>query len=88
MATKEQAKESQKEKRSRREKRQQQQENKPKEKKRVFPIWQRIVVLILLSIIALIAGAIFGYGVLGDGSPIDALKIDTWKHIFDFLNKE
>lgn len=55
---------------------------------RKFPIWLRLIVIFVLSIISLVLGLMVGYGVLGDGNPIDALKIDTWQHIIDIVEKE
>lgn len=57
-------------------------------KRRIFPIWLRIVLVILLCVIAIILGAIIGFGVLGDGKPLDALKLDTWKHIVNIVKQK
>ncbi|RYL95208.1 DNA-directed RNA polymerase subunit beta [Sporolactobacillus sp. THM7-4] len=54
-------------------------------RKRKFPIWQRLIALISLCTIALIGGAMFGYGVLGHGNPLDVFHWATWQHILDFL---
>lgn len=61
-----------------------------KEKVRIrkFPIWLRLIVIFVLSIFSLVLGLMVGYGVLGDGNPIDALKVETWQHIFDIIHKE
>lgn len=56
--------------------------------RRIFPIWLRLIVVILLCAAALILGLMIGYGVIGDGSPTDVLKIDAWKHIIDIVKKE
>ncbi|WLV24167.1 DNA-directed RNA polymerase subunit beta [Aciduricibacillus chroicocephali] len=50
-----------------------------------IPIWLRIVLLLTISLMALLIGAIIGYGVVGDGVPTDALKFDTWSHIVDLV---
>ena len=50
---------------------------------RMFPIWLRILLVILILAGAAIAGLMFGYGVLGNGEPKDALNWDTYQHIFD-----
>ncbi|UFT98903.1 DNA-directed RNA polymerase subunit beta [Radiobacillus kanasensis] len=50
-------------------------------KRRVFPIWLRIVVVATLCFLALILGLMMGYGVIGDGKAADVLEFDTWKHI-------
>ncbi|KGX93904.1 hydroxymyristoyl-ACP dehydratase [Pontibacillus halophilus JSM 076056 = DSM 19796] len=62
-------------------------ETKTKYRRRLLPIWLRIVIVLVTSILALLAGMMIGYGVLGDGNPLDALKVDTWKHIFDLVMK-
>lgn len=57
-------------------------------RRHAFPIWLRILVVIALAILCLIIGVIIGYGVIGDGSPSDALKKQTWQHIIDIVTKE
>lgn len=54
---------------------------------RIFPIWLRIIVVLLFAMIALVAGLMVGYGVIGDGTPLDALKTETWRHIIDIVTK-
>ncbi|HLR14194.1 MAG TPA: DNA-directed RNA polymerase subunit beta [Bacillota bacterium] len=56
--------------------------------RRIFPIWARLIVFILLCGGALIIGLMIGYGVLGDGAPTDILKKDAWQHIIDIVKKE
>lgn len=51
-------------------------------------IWLKILLVLTLSIVALVIGAIVGYGVIGDGKPMDALKIETWRHIYDLVVKK
>jgi cobalamin biosynthesis Mg chelatase CobN len=55
---------------------------------RVFPIWLRILIFLALTLLALIAGLMIGYGIIGDGNPIDILKVETWRHIIDIVVKE
>ncbi|WP_245604669.1 DNA-directed RNA polymerase subunit beta [Paucisalibacillus globulus] len=55
---------------------------------RIFPIWLRLIIVVALSIAALTAGLMFGYGGLGDGEPRDALEWETWQHIIDIVFKE
>lgn len=50
---------------------------------RMFPIWLRIILCIILLVGAAAAGLMVGYGVLGDGAPKDALKWETYQHILD-----
>jgi len=55
---------------------------------RKFPIWLRIIVILIIAIFALIAGLMVGYGVLGDGNPIEVLDMETWQHIIDIIGDE
>ncbi|WP_173918593.1 DNA-directed RNA polymerase subunit beta [Halobacillus sp. Marseille-Q1614] len=67
-------------------------EKKPKarqpraERRRMIPIWLRIVIVLVLSVVALATGLMIGYGVLGDGNPTDALKWSTWQQIIDIMS--
>lgn len=71
-------------KRMRREKRQKQR----KPRRRIFPIWLRILTVLIFCALALCVGAMVGYGILGDGVPQDVLKKETWQHIIDVVTKE
>lgn len=53
---------------------------------RMFPIWLRILLVILFFVGSAIAGLMIGYGVLGDGEPKDALKWETYQHMIDIKN--
>ncbi|KYD07047.1 hypothetical protein B4102_1992 [Heyndrickxia sporothermodurans] len=55
---------------------------------RLIPIWLRVIIVIFTLFISLILGVIIGYGVIGDGKPMDALKKSTWSHIIDLVNKK
>lgn len=55
---------------------------------RIFPIWLRVIVILLLAAGALAAGLMFGYGVMGDGTATDIFKAETWRHIADIVSKE
>jgi cation transport ATPase len=55
---------------------------------RLIPIWLRLVIIFLLMVLSLTVGTMVGYGVIGDGKPLDALKQSTWTHIIDIINKE
>ncbi|WP_338778833.1 DNA-directed RNA polymerase subunit beta [Metabacillus sp. FJAT-52054] len=67
-----------------------QEETKPAGKIRIrlFPIWLRLLIVAFLFILAAITGAMVGYGVIGDGNPLDVLKPSTWQHIVDLVEKE
>ena len=62
---------------------------KPKTRKwvqiRLLPIWLRVILVLLLLVVAAVVGAMFGYGYLGEGSPGDVLKKETWMHIWDIV---
>ncbi|MEI3611974.1 DNA-directed RNA polymerase subunit beta [Pseudogracilibacillus sp. SO30301A] len=55
---------------------------------RKFPIWLRIIVVLILFVLCLIIGVIVGYGVIGDGNLTEALDLQTWQHILDIVQKE
>lgn len=55
---------------------------------RLIPIWLRLIIIIFAMAISIVLGAMVGYGVLGDGKPLDALKPSTWQHIVDLVEKE
>lgn len=58
-----------------------------KARRRIFPIWLRIIVVLIVCVGALIGGLMVGYGILGDGEASDALKWETWQHIMDIVKK-
>ncbi|MED3623894.1 DNA-directed RNA polymerase subunit beta [Neobacillus thermocopriae] len=62
----------------------------PKERIRIrlLPIWLRLVLLVVFTVISLMAGAAVGYGVIGDGKVTDVFKTSTWTHIIDLVNKD
>ncbi|WP_096203082.1 DNA-directed RNA polymerase subunit beta [Bacillus sp. FJAT-45350] len=57
-----------------------------RERIRLIPIWVRLIIVAVLVFLSLIAGVMFGYGIVGDGTPTDALKAETWQHIFNILS--
>nr|WP_100009920.1 DNA-directed RNA polymerase subunit beta [Lentibacillus sediminis] len=57
----------------------------PTKRRRVFPIWLRLIVVLLLAAGAMMIGLMVGYGVLGDGNPLDALRLETWQHIVNIV---
>lgn len=62
----------------------------PKRKVRVrlLPIWLRIIVIIFIMAVSLLAGAVVGYSVMGDGKASNTFKKDTWTHIVNLINEE
>lgn len=78
-------------KQSRRQQRAEQKKEKRKQRKprrRIFPIWLRIIVVTILCAAGLVLGAMVGYGVIGDGDPKDVLQKETWLHIYDIVFKQ
>jgi flagellar basal body-associated protein FliL len=63
----------------------------PKRKRirvRMFPIWLRFIVLLVLIVVFMSAGAAVGYGVIGSGKTMDVFKVSTWTHISDLVSKK
>ncbi|WP_233212159.1 DNA-directed RNA polymerase subunit beta [Sporosarcina sp. P16b] len=53
---------------------------------RMIPIWLRLLLILLLIVLAALAGTMVGFSVIGDGSAGDVFKKETWQHIFDIMN--
>ncbi len=63
------------------------QEKKVKVHIRLFPIWLRLLIIIISLAISLMAGVAVGYGIIGGGEVKDAFKETTWTHIIDLVKK-
>jgi lipopolysaccharide/colanic/teichoic acid biosynthesis glycosyltransferase len=57
-------------------------------RKRLVPIWLRLIIIAIFSVAALFAGLMIGYGIIGEGEPMDALDMSTWQHVIDIVLKE
>ncbi|MUV37361.1 hypothetical protein JNUCC1_01167 [Lentibacillus sp. JNUCC-1] len=57
-------------------------------KRRLLPIWLRLIIVLVLAVAALILGLGIGYSVLGDGSFKEIFDRETWQHIIDIVEKE
>ncbi len=55
---------------------------------RILPIWLRLIIVIVLAGGCLLLGLMFGYGVIGDGEPAEALTTEPWYHIIDIMRGE
>ncbi|KAA0548565.1 DNA-directed RNA polymerase subunit beta [Bacillus sp. BGMRC 2118] len=55
---------------------------------RLFPIWLRLIIIVLAMAVSLFAGVAVGYGVIGSGEVKDAFKESTWTHVLDLVNKK
>lgn len=53
---------------------------------RLFPIWLRVIVVLLLIFAAAMVGLNVGYTVLGDGESQGIFKWSTWQHVLDIIN--
>ena len=53
--------------------------------RRLIPVWAKLLIIVILSLFALIIGLMIGFSVIGDGSPLDVLKLELWEHIVDFV---
>jgi DNA-directed RNA polymerase subunit beta len=56
--------------------------------KRSFPIWLRLLLLVCGIVVCFAIGTMVGYGVLGDGKPMNVFEKETWTHIIDLVEKE
>lgn len=64
------------------------QKGKERVRVRLIPIWLRLVLLVVFVFVSLTAGAVVGYGVLGNGKAADVFKESTWTHIRDLIDKK
>ncbi|PYZ96296.1 hydroxymyristoyl-ACP dehydratase [Alteribacter lacisalsi] len=70
------------------EKARQNQEKKPKSKRgrvRLIPIWFRLILVVFLVGLSILLGAMVGYGIVGDGHPMDVFQRDTWNQIYELI---
>ena len=54
---------------------------------RLIPVWLRLVIIFVVSIVAAFVGAYFGYVILGNGKSSEVFSPSTWQHILDLVNK-
>lgn len=52
---------------------------------RLFPIWLRLILVLLLFAGVAALGLYVGYSVVGDGSPGEIFQKETWTHITDII---
>jgi hypothetical protein len=55
---------------------------------RLFPIWLRLLIIVISLGLSLLAGVAVGYGIIGNGEVDDAFKESTWTHIMDLVKKK
>lgn len=46
----------------------------------------KLLIFFIIIIFVAIIGLMIGFGVIGEGNPVDALKWETWQHILDIIN--
>lgn len=46
----------------------------------------KVIVFLVVILFVAIVGLMIGYGVIGDGNPVDALNWATWQHMLDIIN--
>ncbi|MDX8047613.1 DNA-directed RNA polymerase subunit beta [Gracilibacillus sp. S3-1-1] len=87
MAEERKTKHTTKEEQAKKETRADNQEGKPKKYvRRLIPVWAKVLIVVVLSLFALMLGLIIGFSVLGDGDALDVLRLETWQHIWDFID--
>ncbi|MCJ0588612.1 DNA-directed RNA polymerase subunit beta [Enterococcus cecorum] len=45
----------------------------------------KIFFVFTLAVLLFFVGLVIGYGIIGDGHPLEVLNPAIWYHIFDFL---
>lgn len=58
------------------------------QQKRQLSKGQKWLIGVVCAIGTFALGGVIGYGVIGKGEPVDALKPSTWKHIYDLVYKD
>ncbi|MDG5787284.1 DNA-directed RNA polymerase subunit beta [Evansella sp. AB-P1] len=52
---------------------------------RIIPVWIRVVFVLALFAGSLIVGVMVGFGIVGEGEPMDVLNRDTWYQLYDLI---
>lgn len=50
-----------------------------------MPLLLKVMLIPFLLFIALLAGLIAGYSIIGNGSALDVFDINTWKHMYNLV---
>ncbi|MFT9849102.1 DNA-directed RNA polymerase subunit beta [Aneurinibacillus sp. REN35] len=50
-----------------------------------MPLLLKIMLVPFLLFIALLAGLIAGYSIVGNGSALDVFDMNTWKHMYNLV---
>ncbi|WP_018923091.1 DNA-directed RNA polymerase subunit beta [Salsuginibacillus kocurii] len=64
-------------------------EKRKREGKRMFPIWLRLVIVVVLALLSIVFGLIAGYSWFGDGdNATGILRPGTWLDLLDFIRPD
>ena len=53
---------------------------------RLLATGTKVIIFFAILLFVAIAGLMIGYGVIGEGNPMDALNWSTWQHMLDIIN--
>lgn len=53
---------------------------------RLLATGTKVAIFFSVLLFVAILGLMIGYGVIGNGTPMDALKWETWQHMLDIIN--
>ena len=45
----------------------------------------KVFLVFIMSVVLFFIGLMIGYGIIGDGHPLEVLNPSIWHHIFDFI---
>ncbi|PSL45756.1 DNA-directed RNA polymerase subunit beta [Salsuginibacillus halophilus] len=54
-------------------------------RRRILPIWLRLIIVTILFAVSLVIGLIAGYSWFGDAEGYDVLQPSTWQQLLDFI---
>ncbi len=53
--------------------------------KQILKAIGKFILFLLLAVMVLALGVVIGYSVIGGGNFWEALNLDTWRHIWNFI---
>ncbi|WP_432704619.1 DNA-directed RNA polymerase subunit beta [Enterococcus cecorum] len=45
----------------------------------------KVFLVFIMAVVLFFIGLMIGYGIIGDGHPLEVLNPSIWHHIFDFI---
>ena len=45
----------------------------------------KVFLVFIMAVVLFFIGLMIGYGIIGDGHPLEVLNPSIWRHIFDFI---